>query len=109
MVLSESLSLAILGWTLLGLRSMRGRCAWTWIVAGAALWILGDIAWDWIALLSDTTPTVSLADIPYLLGYPTFAIGVVRLLRMRAPTHDREGWIDGLALPSLHSWRRGNC
>ncbi len=97
---TEAASLAVVAWAALGLRRLPGgaRGAWCWLVAGVAFWVVGDIGWDIIALYSDASPTISLADVPYLAGYLLVAIGTGRLMRLRAINADREGALDSLAL-----------
>lgn len=97
-LLSESMALAILGWAVLGLRSVPGRSAWAWIVGSIGVWILADIVWDVYAQVNGEPPDVSIADALYLLGYPAIVIGIVRLLRLRSPQRNAEGWIDGVAM-----------
>ncbi len=97
-VLSECTSIAVVIWAIVGLRSVRDRRAWAWVVGGVALWIVGDIIWDVFSHLNGEPPPVSIADVAYLLAYPAMAIGIVKLIRLRSPTRNVEGQIDGLAL-----------
>ncbi len=99
-VVTESTSLAVAVWAGLGLRRVpnHARRAWTWLVAGLAAWVVGDIGWDSVSFWTDQAPTISFADLPYLAGYPMVAIGTVKLMRLRSAISDREGALDALAL-----------
>lgn len=99
-VVNELLATIIMVSAMRGLVALpaRERGPWAWLVGGSALWVMGDIGWDITALVSGESPTISLADIPYLVGYPVTAIGAVKLLRLRSPRSDREGLLDGLVV-----------
>jgi diguanylate cyclase len=84
------------------------RPPWRLIEAGLVLWITGDFIWDVIAATTGTEPAVSFADLAYLAGYPCFAVGVARLIRLRSPEVDREVLLDcaGLtAAASIAAWQ----
>lgn len=61
--------------------------AWTLIAAGSALWVAGDALFFYISWAQGTDPIVSLADVPYLVGYPVFAVGLYLLVH--------QGWRQG--------------
>ncbi len=63
-----------------------------------ALWVIGDIGWDLTAYFAGEPPSVSIADVPYLIGYPVVAVDALKLLKLRSPLSDREGLLDGLAV-----------
>jgi PAS domain S-box-containing protein len=58
----------------------RTRGAWALIAASQALWAAGDVIWIAIEL-SGGSPYPSIADVPYVLGYPFLALGLGMLLR----------------------------
>jgi diguanylate cyclase (GGDEF)-like protein len=78
-------------------RAQNDRRAWRVIAAGMTCWCVGDLAWDGYAYLHITRPSVSLADVCYLVGYPLLAAGILRMVRLRSPGHAREGLLDGVA------------
>jgi diguanylate cyclase (GGDEF)-like protein len=62
----------------------RSAAAWYLMAAGQGLWVLADsiFSWQQDLLKLDTFPSV--ADFFYLLGYPTFAVGLALLVRGRS-------------------------
>jgi len=71
--------------------------AWSFVAAGVTCWAVGDLIWDAYGYLSAQRPDVSAADGFYLAGYPLLALGIVRMVRLRAPGRYREGLLDGMA------------
>ena len=59
----------------------RNRTAWLAIAAGTAMWVLGDIVYEWIHITRGSVPYPSLADAMYLLGYPAYGFGLFLLAR----------------------------
>jgi diguanylate cyclase (GGDEF)-like protein len=79
-------------------RPARDRRTWLLLAGGMTAWCAGDLTWDAYTLLGAERPAVSWADVSYLLGYPLFALGIARLVRLRAPAQYRETLLDGTAL-----------
>ncbi|WP_415972966.1 putative bifunctional diguanylate cyclase/phosphodiesterase [Rhodococcus sp. 077-4] len=59
----------------------RNRTAWLAIAVGTALWVLGDIVFEWYYVTRDSVPYPSLADAVYLVGYPVYGFGLFLLAR----------------------------
>ncbi|ORI19300.1 bifunctional diguanylate cyclase/phosphodiesterase [Rhodococcus sp. 1168] len=74
---------------LVGIRLNRpaSPIAWWLIWFGTALWVVGDVAFFWIARVSEVVSAPSAADVVYLLGYPVFAGGFYLLVH--------RGWRQG--------------
>src|SRR4029453_4898987 len=66
-------------------RAENDRLAWRLIAAGVTCWVIGDLLWDAYAYLHWDRPSVSVADVLYLAGYPLLAAGIVRILTLRTP------------------------
>jgi diguanylate cyclase (GGDEF)-like protein len=75
----------------------RARTAWQLMAAGQVLWVIADTSFNWQqdVMHVDAFPTVS--DLFYLLGYPTFAVGLLLVVRGRR----QEGRDYGPLLDSL--------
>ena len=83
------------------------RRPWVIIIAGITTWFVGDLIWDGSTLLTGSRPTISVADVLYLLGYPVLAAGLVSMIRLRAPADWRHGLLDAIGLAvaaALASW-----
>ena len=81
---------------------------WGLIVAGLACWWCGDILWDVFRIRNAELPSVSFADVMYLIGYPLMAVGCIRLIRGQRVAGLRDGLLDGIAFTgaaSLAAWR----
>jgi diguanylate cyclase len=80
-VVSLSVVIAIL----IGIRRYqpRAKAAWYLMAAGQWLWVMADTSFNWQqdVLHVTTFPTVS--DAFYLLGYPTFAVGLALMVKGR--------------------------
>jgi diguanylate cyclase len=74
-------------------RADRGRRGWRLIVAGLALWTLGDLAW--VAFVPATVET-SWVDGMYLAFYPLAGAGLVVLVRTHAADVGLGPWLDGI-------------
>ncbi len=66
-----------------------------WIVFGLGMlsMALGDLVWFWFRVVMHQTPTVSIADLLYLVEYPALFIGMTLLVRNRP---DRSAALDTL-------------
>jgi diguanylate cyclase len=78
------------------IRLPRHRSAWMLILAGQALFLIGDM---WLAALefiveSDSFP--SMGDVFYLLGYVLIGAGIALLVRAQGPLRDLGGVVDGV-------------
>ena len=68
---------------------------WYLFCFGLLLTVMGEVYWDYSALVLHEDPFPSPADSLYLAGYPAMAAGLVFMIRARAPAgHDRAGLVD---------------
>jgi diguanylate cyclase (GGDEF)-like protein len=92
---AEYLSIAICG-----LRALRSRgterAAWALLTLGLFGYAAGDVYWTIALQDAAEQPYPSLADAGYLSIYPAAYIGLVLLLRARAPRLGSALWLDGL-------------
>jgi diguanylate cyclase (GGDEF)-like protein len=79
------------------------RSAWTFLAAGVTLLFVGDLLWDVYLLGPGTPPAVSVADVGCLAAYPLLMVGIVRMVRLRAPGGIAEARLDGVAIASAAS------
>ncbi len=82
------------------------RMPWVLMVLGQALFVAGDVLWNWYAMLGEE-PFPSLADLLYLAGYPFVAAGLFLLIRRRIGGGDRGGVLDAAILTTalaILSW-----
>jgi len=79
-----------------GILLRRDRAAWLMIGAGAWLWAVGDVYWNFELSSLDEIPYPSLADVFYLGGYPAFYAGIAMLTRARVDRVEKSLWLDGL-------------
>ena len=97
-VLYEIVGAAAAGAIVVGVRRQRlARTPWYLIAAAQTAWIIGD-ALSTIGEFVLHRPRPLASDLAYLAGYPLLAIGLIRLVRLRAPDRDRSGLIDGWIL-----------
>ncbi|HEX5147713.1 MAG TPA: hypothetical protein VFW02_01440, partial [Candidatus Limnocylindrales bacterium] len=73
------------------------RLPWVLMAAGQALFVAGDLLWNWYELIGEE-PFPSLADVLYLAGYPFIAVGLFLLIRRRIGDGDRGGILDAAIL-----------
>jgi len=82
-------------------RQDRGRGIWALVAAGLTLWFIGDVIWDSAVVATGELPTVSIADVSYLLGYVVFAGALIRLVLRRSGSNWRDGLVDGCAFAAV--------
>ncbi|OZD83660.1 GGDEF-domain containing protein [Rhodococcus sp. 05-339-2] len=77
--------------TVIGTRMHRpaNRRAWLAIATGTALWVLGDIVFEWIHVTRGSVPYPSIADALYLVGYPIYGFGLFLLARHKWRASER--------------------
>ena len=75
----------------------RQRAAWGFFAAAQAVSLVASIAWFVHYQYLDLTPLVSWADAGWLAFYVLLYVGLVLLLRERAPRLSRSLWLDGAA------------
>lgn len=77
--------------TVIGTRMHRpaNRRAWLAIATGTALWVLGDIVFEWIHITHGNVPYPSIADALYLVGYPIYGFGLFLLARHKWRASER--------------------
>jgi diguanylate cyclase len=80
-VISFSVVLAIL----VGIRRYRPRAAsaWYFMAGGQCLWVLADTSFNWQQDILHVTAFPTISDAFYLLGYPTFTVGLALLVKGR--------------------------
>ena len=66
------------------------------IAAGAWLWAIGDVYWNFKLAKLDEIPYPSLADFFYIAGYPALYAGIAMLTRARLNRFEKSVWLDGL-------------
>ncbi|MEN4012871.1 MAG: GGDEF domain-containing protein [Chloroflexota bacterium] len=52
---------------------------WTWIAIGQTMWLIGDCSYSVLVFTEETEPFPSIADVFYLLYYPFYFFGAIRL------------------------------
>jgi diguanylate cyclase (GGDEF)-like protein len=80
-----------------GVRTHRPASARSWyaIGAGVLLWTVGDVLFFTFDHVLHIEAFPSVADVPYLLGYPAVALGLVLLVRLRLTGgRDQAGLVD---------------
>jgi signal transduction histidine kinase len=95
--LSEAVAAGCVVAILVGVRRYRPsrRAPWLLMATGQALWLAGDVYWDWYpSLTGHELPTPSPADGLYLLAYPMMIVSLALFVRTRREGLRREGWID---------------
>lgn len=77
--------------TVIGTRMHRpaNRRAWLAIATGTALWVFGDIVFEWIHVTRGSVPYPSIADALYLVGYPIYGFGLFLLARHKWRASER--------------------
>ena len=82
-----------------GSRRATPRLPWLLFAAGQSLFVVGDVlAYNYRAFFGRDVPSLSVADIAYLLSYPALIAGVLLLVRRRTPGNDWAGLIDSLVM-----------
>jgi diguanylate cyclase (GGDEF)-like protein len=97
-------TLVSLGWV--RLRALTGpvRTGYGFIVGALTVWLAGDLLYDLLDRLIGPLGDVSPSDVLWIGGYPLVAIGLVKLVRLRAPGKLREGLLDALAMATVMAW-----
>jgi diguanylate cyclase (GGDEF)-like protein len=93
-----------LGWMRLRAFSGPVRTAYTFMVGALTVWLTGDLLYDVLTRLLGPLGDVSPSDALWVGGYPLLAIGLIRLVRLRAPGKLREGMLDALAMATVMAW-----
>jgi two-component system cell cycle response regulator len=71
------------------------RFAWTLMTVALACWSAGDLVWSvWLEHVANP-PAPSIADLFYLLMYPTMYVALMTLLRSRIKHAVAAQWLDG--------------
>jgi diguanylate cyclase (GGDEF)-like protein len=104
----NGISMASAAMIAIGARRHRPPRAVLWYLfsAGQALWAIGDVAYGINTHILHLDRFPSIADLPYLCGYPVLAAGLFVLIRGRTSGRDRAGLLDaaiistGLVLPT---------
>jgi diguanylate cyclase (GGDEF)-like protein len=97
-------ALVALAWV--RLRGLSGpvRTAYAFIVGALTVWLTGDLLYDALNRLIGPLGDVTPSDVLWVSGYPLVAIGLIRLVRLRAPGKLREGMLDALAMATVMAW-----
>ena len=94
----------ILGWVRLRALSGPARTGYAFIVSALTVWLTGDLLYDVLDRLIGPLGDVTPSDVLWVSGYPLLAIGLIRLVRLRAPGKLREGMLDALAMATVMAW-----
>ncbi|GAA2482974.1 hypothetical protein Ahu01nite_071460 [Winogradskya humida] len=97
-------SLVALGWA--RLRTITGpvRSGYAYVIGALTVWVVGDLLSDVLTWLLGPMGDVQPSDVLWVSGYPLLAIGLIRLVRVRAPGNLREGMLDALAMATVMAW-----
>jgi signal transduction histidine kinase/DNA-binding response OmpR family regulator len=63
--------------------------AWTMMALGQICFVLGDSIWSYTEIIQEISPFPSLADIPNLLAFPFFIIGILLLRSVNITSRQR--------------------
>jgi diguanylate cyclase (GGDEF)-like protein len=74
------------------------RAPWWFMLAGLALWVLGDAVDSWQRDIANRDVYPSIVDAFYLVGYPVIAVGLWLLHRRGGRRKDRAGLLDSVIL-----------
>ncbi|HEY7625858.1 MAG TPA: EAL domain-containing protein [Ilumatobacteraceae bacterium] len=76
-------------------RLEKHSAAWTTIIVGQALFVLGDVCFSVIEHVFESDAYPNIGDVFYVAGYPFTAAGLLMLLRSQGASRDVGGVIDG--------------
>jgi diguanylate cyclase (GGDEF)-like protein len=96
--------LVTLGWVRLRALTGPARTGYAFILAALTVWLAGDLLYDLLDKLIGPLGDVTPSDVLWVSGYPLLAIGLIRLVRLRAPGKLREGMLDALAMATVMAW-----
>jgi len=98
------ITLVVMGW--LRLRRLHGpvRTGYLFIVVALTVWLAGDLLYDLLERITGPVEGVSPSDALWVSGYPLLALGLGRLVRLRAPGKLREGMLDALSMATVMLW-----
>ncbi|MFG1608526.1 diguanylate cyclase domain-containing protein [Actinoplanes sp. NPDC049265] len=88
----------VLAW--LGVRRQTGpaRAAYALIASALTSWLAGDLLHSVLDRVFDRPAELTAADVFWVAGYPLLTVGLLQLVRLRAPGRLREAVLDGLAM-----------
>ena len=97
-------TIVVLGW--FRIRQLHGafRLGFTFILGALTVWLTGDLLYDVLDRIIGPLGDVSPSDALWISGYPLLAIGLTKLVRLRAPGKLREGALDALAMATVMAW-----
>ncbi|GIF15973.1 hypothetical protein Ate01nite_60050 [Actinoplanes teichomyceticus] len=84
------------------------RRPWVLVALAQSLWLLGDLIELAYYYFSVGVPSVGIADVCWLSGYPLIAVALTMMARRRAPGRMRGAVLDGLTLAvaaGLAAWQ----
>jgi len=97
-------TVVVLGWVRLRALSGPVHTGYAFIVAALTVWVVGDVLYDVLDRLIGPLGDVSPSDVLWVSGYPLLAVGLIKLVRLRAPGKLREGMLDALAMATVMAW-----
>ncbi|HSB87981.1 MAG TPA: EAL domain-containing protein [Ilumatobacteraceae bacterium] len=79
-------------------RLERNSAAWTTILVGQAMFVIGDVCFSIIEHVFHSDAYPNIGDVFYVAGYPFTAAGLLMLVRAQGTSRDVGGVIDGVII-----------
>jgi diguanylate cyclase (GGDEF)-like protein len=89
-----------------GLRAIKGpsKGAFRLVALALTVWLSGDILFDVLDRIIGPLGDISPSDVLWISGYPLLVVGMVKMVRLRAPGRQRDGMLDAAAMTTVVAW-----